>query len=144
MTVKSEETHVFRILLVNDNAEVSNSAGLILTKAGHDLSRVADGFHALNRLENEHFSMVILGPHIKNMTNMELVSLIRANKELDLGSLPIIQIFPLEEEAENVFSYEECLEVGVNEVIKKYNAKNLAESVKFYYDIEKEKETKDF
>ncbi|WP_461536147.1 response regulator transcription factor [Spongorhabdus nitratireducens] len=66
-----------RLLLVEDDHMLAAAVQDLLRRAGYTVDRVACGLDALQSLEREHFSLVILDLGLPDMDGLELLSRLR-------------------------------------------------------------------
>ena len=75
---------MIQILIVEDEKPISDLLRLSLTKNGYQCTCVYDGMDAANRLETEHFDLILLDVMLPGISGFELMDYIR-----DLG-IPVI------------------------------------------------------
>ena len=66
-----------KILIVEDEAAISNMIHLCLTKAGHFCTCAGDGAHAAKLLECNPYDLVLLDIMLPEIDGMELMEYIR-------------------------------------------------------------------
>ncbi len=102
---------MFKILVVEDNAELCNLFCRVLAKEGYHTYDAADGIEALDVLENEYIDLIISDIMMPRMDGIELVREIRnANY-----SLPVLMITAKETFADK----QQCFNAGVDDYMVK-------------------------
>ena len=67
-----------KILIVDDNPNMSSLLSEMLEVFDYESVRAADGHQALNELKGEEFSMVITDMRMPNMTGLELLKEVKS------------------------------------------------------------------
>lgn len=65
------------VLIVDDDKDLRENVGEVLSGAGFTVTLAASGAEALEKLGQEHFSLVLLDLVMPGMTGMELLALLR-------------------------------------------------------------------
>jgi two-component system, response regulator FlrC len=71
---------ILNILVVDDDAALRDAIELILQSAGHRVTLASSGPEALQRLEGQHFNLVITDLRMDPMDGLELLGQIRARQ----------------------------------------------------------------
>ncbi|HEX5999436.1 MAG TPA: response regulator [Hyphomicrobiaceae bacterium] len=77
-----------RILIVEDEPNISESLTFILRRAGFDVEAVIDGAEALDRMRRQSFNAVVLDIMLPGMNGFDVLRAIRADRAL--ATLPVI------------------------------------------------------
>lgn len=77
-----------RILIVEDESNISESLSFILRRADFDVDTVTDGAEALDRLRRVSFGAVILDIMLPGMNGFDVLRAIRADRAI--AALPVI------------------------------------------------------
>ena len=70
-----------RLLVVDDEPDVSRMAALILGRAGYHVDVVASGQEALTRVETSHYDLILLDINMPGMDGWEVLRLLKADDE---------------------------------------------------------------
>ncbi|MFA5317351.1 MAG: response regulator [Dehalococcoidales bacterium] len=70
-------TEATKILVVDDNADLRDTLYLILKRRGFDVDRAGDGRAAVDKIENQHFDVVLMDIIMPDMNGMEAFRKIR-------------------------------------------------------------------
>ena len=71
-----------RVLVVDDNADVAETLGMLLSHWGHDVRSAADGPTAIETAAAQHPDVVLLDIGLPGMSGYEVAEQIRANPAL--------------------------------------------------------------
>jgi CheY-like chemotaxis protein len=82
-----------RILVVEDNAEVSKLLELILRRAGYDIVTAEDGVEALDRYQQSQPDLVLLDIMLPRMDGYEVSSHLRRESH---ATIPIVMLSSLD------------------------------------------------
>lgn len=77
-----------RILIVEDEASITESLRFILGRAGFDVETVVDGTEALARVRDQSFSALILDIMLPGMNGFDVLQAIRTDQAI--GALPVL------------------------------------------------------
>lgn len=105
-----------RILVAEDNPTNQKVAQRILEKAGHEVVIAPDGVAALERLERQPFSLILMDCQMPNMDGYAATEEIRRREAL--SEAPRIPILAMTANA-TVADRERCLACGMNDFITK-------------------------
>jgi DNA-binding NtrC family response regulator len=87
------------ILIVDDEEKIRTILSIILSGAGHRVSEAGDGQQALQRLEDEHFELVISDVRMERMGGLDLLGAI-GDRELGIPLIFITAYATLESAVE--------------------------------------------
>jgi DNA-binding response OmpR family regulator len=111
-----------RILVVEDEASVADILRLYLTRAGFEVSVVLDGKKALERLQEQLPSLLILDLMLPGMDGWEITRWLRERSEL-----PIILLTARKEEVDRIAG----LELGADDyVVKPFSPQEVVSRVR--------------
>ncbi|MBF0360224.1 MAG: hypothetical protein HQK49_04395 [Oligoflexia bacterium] len=123
------------ILIVSAAMSFQKSIGDALQLNGLKVTSTTEGFHALSLLEGDKFSLAIVGPDVRVMSSLEVISLMRTKFNKDI--LPIIRILDNEDRNGSGSKSEQVnqemfdsLKCGANEAICKPDIRKLVDKVK--------------
>lgn len=113
------------ILVVEDSITVRNLLKNIIEAAGFRVSTAVDGLEALEKLQNEDFSLVVSDIEMPRMNGFELTTRIRENNKL--ADIPVVLVTALESAEDR----KKGLEAGANAYIRKgsFEKGNLIETI---------------
>lgn len=77
-----------RILIVEDEASITESLRFILGRAGFDVDTATDGTEALHRVQRQPFSALILDIMLPGTNGFDVLTAIRADQKI--ATLPVI------------------------------------------------------
>ena len=105
-----------RILLVEDNEINQRLASVLLTRRGYNVDIAADGLSALDKLEKEHYDLVLMDCHMPHLDGLETTRRIRSPESTSLN--PNIHILAM---TANVMDIDKanCKQAGMNGFICK-------------------------
>lgn len=87
-----DDHHTVRVLLADDSPSVRKIQKRELTKYGFQVSLAEDGAAALERLEEEHFDLLITDWEMPRLDGEGLIRSLRQHQRDDLKTLPVIVI----------------------------------------------------
>lgn len=109
------------ILLVEDDDAIRRLVELLLQQRGWRVTSVADGLHALETLQNNHFDLVLMDIRMPRLDGLETTRRIR-RREQTLGTLPLPIVGMTAHAAMQDRTM--CLEAGMNDHLSKPIASN--------------------
>jgi DNA-binding response OmpR family regulator len=110
-----------RILVVDDDPDLSLLMSLFLRKAGHEVTTAGDGLEALGSIREQVPDIVVLDWNMPRLDGLGLTAAVRG--ELALTSLPLLMVTALPDHAK-------ALAAGVDRVlVKPFTAAGLVEAV---------------
>ena len=93
-----------RILVVEDDADISSLIVHYLTPAGHEAEVVANGSDALSAARRRPPDLIILDRMLPGLDGLEVCRLLRADAEL--GAVPILMLTARAEEVDRIAGFE--------------------------------------
>lgn len=81
-----------RVLVVEDERDISELMTLHLKREGHDVTSVENGEEALRRIESNGFQLMVLDWMLPGLSGMEVCKRIRGAKREGHESLPILMV----------------------------------------------------
>lgn len=112
-----------RVLIAEDNPVNQRVAVIILSKLGFDSDVAGDGVETLQKLENQHFDVVLMDCQMPGMDGYEATQAIRALPS-EKSQVPIIAVTANALPGQR----EKCLAFGMNDYISKPIDKELLAS----------------
>jgi DNA-binding response OmpR family regulator len=113
---------VHRVLIVEDEPSIAEVVGLYLTRAGYEVSTVADGATALEEFERDAPDIIILDLMLPELDGFEVMRAVRAQSDL-----PIIMLTSRKTEADRIAG----LEMGADDyVVKPFSPQELVSRVR--------------
>ena len=110
------------VLVVEDEASISEVVSLYLRRAGFDVLAASDGQHALDVLEREEPDLVVLDLMLPRVDGYEVTRRLRSR-----GDTPIIMLTARKTEADRIAG----LEMGADDyVVKPFSAQELVSRVR--------------
>lgn len=100
-TASGEGCAVYRILIVEDDFDISELLSTWLTEAGYQTVEAEDGLKALDAFEAEDFDLVLLDLMLPKLDGFGVCEWIRKR-----SSLPVIMLTALDGEAEQLRGYD--------------------------------------
>ena len=82
-----------KLLLVEDSIIIRTQMQRLLKNAGYEVTSAVDGLEGFNKIQSEHFDVVVSDVEMPNMTGLELTANIRKQSQYD--NLPIILVTTL-------------------------------------------------
>lgn len=114
-----------KILVVEDDKNISRLVSYNLGKAGFECAAVSNGREAMNRLAREKFDLVVLDLMLPEVDGLEVCRRIRRDERL--ASLPVLMLTARGEEVDRVVGFE----VGADDyVVKPFSPRELVLRVK--------------
>ncbi len=111
-----------RVLLVDDEPMVREVASTYLKEEGFEVSEVADGASALQRVSSEHFDLVVLDVMLPEIDGFSVLSKIRRTSDV-----PVVLLTARAEEPDRLLG----LELGADDyVVKPFSPRELAARVR--------------
>ena len=118
-SVREENKHAIRILLVEDNPVNQKLATLIMKKAGYTVETANDGLEAVKKYTDspEKFDLVFMDVQMPGMDGMEATSAIRRWEKENSAArpVPIVAMTAMALKGDR----EKCLEAGMDDYISK-------------------------
>ena len=115
---------MFRILIVEDEAEISSILIKYIKKNGYECFLAENGFEALELFSKEHFHLVLLDVMMPGIDGFEVLSRIR-----ELSDVPVIMLTAKQEEVDRIKGFDR----GADDyVIKPFSPKELMRRVKVF------------
>jgi DNA-binding response OmpR family regulator len=102
---------VARVLVVDDDATVSEVVAGYLSRAGHQIARAADGVAALEAVERERPDLIVLDLMLPKIGGLEVCRRVRAAHP----GVPVIMLTALAEEEDRIAG----LELGADDYVTK-------------------------
>jgi DNA-binding response OmpR family regulator len=113
---------VHRVLIVEDEPSIAEVVGLYLTRAGYEVSTVADGASALKEFERDAPDLIILDLMLPGPDGYEVTRAVRAGSDV-----PIIMLTARKAEADRIAG----LEMGADDyVVKPFSPQELVSRVR--------------
>ncbi len=107
-----------RIMVVDDDATVSDVVGRYLVRDGHQVDCVQDGYEALRRIEREPPDLIVLDLMLPGIDGLEVCRRIR-----ERWPIPVVMLTALGEETNRVVGFE----TGADDyVTKPFSPRELA------------------
>jgi CheY-like chemotaxis protein len=119
-----------KVLVVEDNLINQRVAVIILSKLGYAAEVAGDGSEALEKLQKQHYDLILMDCQMPVMDGFEATHAIRALSS-EVSKIPIIAV------TANALAgqREKCLATGMNEYISKpINSELLASALRKYLD----------
>jgi len=104
-----------RILLAEDNVVNQKLAVRLLEKQGHRVTVAGNGKEALNKLEHEHFDLVLMDVQMPEINGFEATAAIRNREKISGEHIPIIAMTAHAIKGDR----EHCLEAGMDGYVSK-------------------------
>lgn len=118
-----------KILVAEDSSVIQNLTRRILTLQNYDISSVKNGAQVLEKLNQEHFDLVLLDIHMPVMDGMECARKVRRLPKSNNPSIPIIAISG----NANNYSSDDFKDAGIDDYLPKpLNYDTLVETVNSY------------
>ena len=133
-TAKDEQMGAFskgRILVVDDEEELSNSIKKLLTIKNYNVTTASDGIKAIEKIKSEKFDLILMDIRMPNMDGIESVKNVKKRN-------PEAFIVMMTGEAGNDES-EKALEVGGYAVLRKpFSPEKLLKSISWFRNAEED------
>ena len=115
-----------RIMLVDDERDLTNIFHQMLGNSGHEVVEVANGSDVYRRVLAEHFDLVLLDYHLRDIKGDKVCEIIRSDEALK--DLPVIIVTGYRNLDEAFFKA-----IGANEVLyKPVHREDLVRAVEKY------------
>jgi CheY-like chemotaxis protein len=116
-----------KVLIAEDSSVIQNLTKKILMMQNYSIHSAKNGEQVLKSLESDTFDIILMDINMPKMDGMECSRAIRALKDKEKSSIPIIAITG---NAKN-YSIEDFKQAGINEYLQKpLNFDQLVETVK--------------
>lgn len=116
--------HMFKILVVEDEKDISAIIGMYLNQEGFEYTLVDNGFAALEAFMNQSFQMIILDVMMPGIDGFEVLRRIR-----EVSDVPVIMLTAKQEEIDRLNGFE----LGADDyVVKPFSPKELVKRVKVF------------
>ena len=102
-----------RVLVVEDDPDISELVARALQKAGYTATRVASGRDALDAVRNRPPALIVLDVMLPHVDGLEVCRLLRADEKT--AAIPIIMLTARAEESERIVG----LEMGADDYVAK-------------------------
>jgi DNA-binding response OmpR family regulator len=115
---------MFRILVVEDESEISSIVMKYIEKSGYECRLAENGFEALELFSAQHFHLIILDVMMPGIDGFEVLARIR-----EISDVPIIMLTAKQEEVDRIKGFEE----GADDyVIKPFSPRELISRIKVF------------
>lgn len=115
---------MYRILVVEDESEISSIIQKYIEKIGYDCTLAKDGFEALEYFSNGDYHLVILDVMMPGIDGFEVLERIR-----EISEVPVIMLTAKQEEVDRIKGFKK----GADDyVIKPFSPRELMERVKVF------------
>ncbi len=115
---------MFRILVVEDESEISSIVMKYIEKSGYGCRLAENGFEALELFSAQHFHLIILDVMMPGIDGFEVLARIR-----EISDVPIIMLTAKQEEVDRIKGFEE----GADDyVIKPFSPRELISRIKVF------------
>lgn len=115
-----------KILLVDDNEDIRNLVSLVVESAGFKIFSAVDGEDGLQKTIELNPDLILLDSMMPGMSGVELLELIRNNKDPKINSTPIIML-TVRSSVEDV---DQAIESGATSyVVKPFRPEKLVEKI---------------
>ncbi|MFV0466618.1 MAG: response regulator transcription factor [Lachnospiraceae bacterium] len=115
---------MYRILIVEDELQISRIVKKYLEKSGYECIAAANGFEALEYFSADHFHLVILDVMMPGIDGFEVLERIRT-----ISDLPVLMLTAKNEEIDRLKGFEH----GADDyVTKPFSPRELVERVKVF------------
>jgi len=115
---------MFRILVVEDESEISSIVMKYIEKSGYECRLAENGFEALELFSSQHFHLIILDVMMPGIDGFEVLARIR-----EISDVPIIMLTAKQEEVDRIKGFEE----GADDyVIKPFSPRELISRIKVF------------
>jgi DNA-binding response OmpR family regulator len=115
---------MFRILVVEDESEISSIVMKYIEKSGYECRLAENGFEALELFSAQHFHLIILDVMMPGIDGFEVLARIR-----EISEVPIIMLTAKQEEVDRIKGFEE----GADDyVIKPFSPRELISRIKVF------------
>lgn len=118
---------MYTIALVDDEVSILTSVSLALESEGYVVETFTNGVEALKGLDSKKFDLGLFDIKMPKMDGNELLTKVRASKNLDLREMPIIFLTSKDQEQDEIIG----LRMGAADYIKKpFSQKLLNERIR--------------
>ncbi len=118
-----------RVLVAEDSSVIQNLTKKVLQFQNYEIISVKDGQQVINKIEKEHYDVILMDINMPKMNGMECSKQVRALSDKSKAQTPIIAISG---NADN-YSEEDFKDAGINEYIPKpIDFDHLVETVNRY------------
>jgi DNA-binding response OmpR family regulator len=115
---------MFRILVVEDESEISSIVMKYIEKSGYECRLAENGFEALELFSAQHFHLIILDVMMPGIDGFEVLARIR-----EISDVPIIMLTAKQEEVDRIKGFEE----GADDyVVKPFSPRELISRIKVF------------
>jgi len=115
---------MFRILVVEDESEISSIVMKYIEKSGYECRLAENGFEALELFSSQHFHLIILDVMMPGIDGFEVLARIR-----EISDVPIIMLTAKQEEVDRIKGFEE----GAGDyVVKPFSPRELISRIKVF------------
>lgn len=115
---------MFRILVVEDESEISSIVMKYIEKSGYECRLAENGFEALELFSSQHFHLIILDVMMPGIDGFEVLARIR-----EISDVPIIMLTAKQEEVDRIKGFEE----GADDyVVKPFSPRELISRIKVF------------
>ncbi|MEM7549088.1 MAG: response regulator [Bacteroidota bacterium] len=104
-----------KVLVAEDSSVIQNLTKKILQFQNFDIIPAKNGKEVLQKLEKDHFDIILMDINMPKMDGMECSRQIRSNPKKEISEIPIIAITG---NAAN-YSMEDFKEAGINDYLPK-------------------------
>lgn len=113
---------IYKILVVEDQKEISDILSLYLEKEGYDYIVASDGFEALEYFGSEKIHLVLLDIMMPGIDGFSVIKEIR-----DVSDIPVIMVSAREDEADRIKGFD----LGADDyVVKPFSSRELMRRVR--------------
>ena len=121
-----------KIIVAEDSSVIQNLTKKILQIQNYEIIGVKNGIQVLEKLDNDHFDLILMDINMPLMNGMDCAKAIRSLPDDTKSKIPIIAITG---NAAN-YTMDDFKNVGINNVLPKpLNFDNLVEMVKKYTNV---------
>ena len=118
-----------RVLVAEDSSVIQNLTKKVLQFQNYEIISVKDGQQVIDKMEKEHYDVILMDINMPKMNGMECSKQVRAMADRSKAETPIIAISG---NADN-YSEEDFKDAGINEYIPKpIDFDHLVETVNRY------------
>jgi CheY-like chemotaxis protein len=114
-TIDDQKPASFDILVVDDNALNCKLAEVLLSRAGHRVVIAANGAEAVERVEAEHFDIVLMDIQMPVMNGLDATGVIRRLGDQAKSRIPIVAITANAMDGDA----RKCRDAGMNDYVTK-------------------------